>query len=126
MVDGKLVPILHKSMPKSVMGENTIGEKTRELAKICGWENWQSCTNHGLRDLGVTILHNRKEINLTNKPVLTHCRHAGPTSQIPYNRETDIANSTLQDALIGDVKSEILSIAPVDTEVSVLKGHIGN
>ena len=39
MVDGKLVPILYKSMPKSVMGENTIGGKTRELAKICGWEN---------------------------------------------------------------------------------------
>jgi len=124
MVDGKVVPILYKSMPKCVMGENTIGEKTRELAKICGWENWESCTNHGLRALGVTILHNCKEINLTNKPVLNHCRHAGPTSQIPYNRESDIANSALQNALIGDVKPEILSIAPVDTELSVLKGHI--
>ena len=61
---------------------------------------------------------------MTNKPVLNHCRHAGPTSQIPYNRESDIANSALQNALIGDVKTEILSIAPVDTELSVLKGHI--
>ena len=48
------------------MGENAIAEKTREQAKICGWKNWEECTNHGLRAMGVTILHNNNKINLTN------------------------------------------------------------
>ena len=119
-VDGILVPILYKTSPNNVMGQNVITEKTRELAKICGWENWEECTNHGLRAMGVTILHNSININLTNKPVPTHCRHASEKSQNPYNRDTLIANSNLQDALIGDVAKKS-SATPVDTELSVLK-----
>ena len=119
-VDGILVPILYKSSPKSVIGENAIGEKTRELAKICGWKNWEECTNHGLRALGVTILQNSKELNLTNKPVLTHYRHATEQSQSPYNRDSLVANSNLQNALIGDVAKKS-SVTPVETELSVIK-----
>ena len=114
-------------------GRNTIAGKIRELSKICGWLNWEECTNHGIRTLWVTILHNNKEINLTIKPILNHYHHADPTSQNPYNRETAITNSTLQNTLIGDVSeipsvtpaligdvSEILCITPVDTELLVL------
>ena len=102
------------------MGENAIAEKTRELAKICGWKNWEECTYHRLRAIGVTILRNSNIINLTNKPILTHCRHASKTSHNSYNRDTLIANSNLQDALIGDVAKKS-SATPVDTELSVLK-----
>ena len=102
------------------MGENEIAEKTRELEKICGWKIWEECINHGLRAMGVTILHNSNKINLTNKPVLNHCRHASEKSQNPYNRDTLIANSNLQDALIGNVDKKS-SATPVDTELSVLK-----
>ena len=119
-VNGILVPILYKTIRRNVMGENVIVEKTRELAQICGWKIWEECTYHGLRAMGVTILHNSNKINLTNKTVLTYCRHTSKKSQNPYNRDTLIANSNLQDALIGDV-AKISSATPVDTELSVLK-----
>ena len=105
---------------KQCNGRNSITEKTRELVKICGCENWEECTNHGLRAMGVTILHNSNKINLTNKPVLTHSRHPSEKSQNPYNRDIRIANSNLQDALIGDVAKKS-SATPLDTELSVLK-----
>ena len=94
-------------------------KKTRELAKICGWKNWEECTNHGLRALGVTILHNTKELNLTNKPVPTHYRYATEQSQSPYNRDSLVANSNLQNTLIGDV-AKSSSVTSIDTELSVL------
>ena len=102
------------------MGENAITEKTRELAKICGWKNWEECTNHGLRAMGVTILHNSNKINLTNKPLLTHSRHPSEKSQNLYNRGILIANTNLQDALTGDVTKKSTA-TPLDTELSVLK-----
>ena len=60
IVDGNSVPILHSSSPKSVIGESTIKEKRRKLAKIWGWDNWEEYTYHGLGALGVTMLHNSK------------------------------------------------------------------
>ena len=80
-----------------------IGKQIKQLALISGWDDWQNCTNHGLRALGVTTTVCCKDNNLPNKAVLNHTRHANEKSQKPYLRESATNNSSLQDALIGNV-----------------------
>ena len=65
---------------KITNGRKYYWRKIRKLAKICGWNNWEECTKHGLRGLCINILHNRKEINLTNKLDINYYHHVGPTS----------------------------------------------
>ena len=115
-------------------------KKTRELANICGWIIWEECTTHGVRTLVVTIRHNSKGINLINKPIINDYCHAGPSSirrifiivkKLCWLYLTDFYNWRRLWKFIcyssfnwwRDV-SEILSITPVDTELSVLKRHM--
>ena len=54
--------------------------KIKQLALISGWDDWQNCTNHGLRALGVTTTVCCKDNNLPNKAVPSHTRHANEKS----------------------------------------------
>ena len=80
-----------------------IDKQIKQLALVSGWDDWQECTNHGLRALGVTTVVCSKDNNLPNKAVLNYSRHANEKSQKPYLRETATNNSSLQDALVGNV-----------------------
>ena len=80
-----------------------IGNQIEQLALVSGSDDWQKCTNHGLPALALTTVLCNKENNLPNKAVLNHTRHANEKSQKPYLRETATNNSSLQDALIGNV-----------------------
>ena len=104
--------------PNRPIGENNMGEKTKELAHLCKFDDAQYCTNHGNRALGITTLVNAPSASSNNKAILTHSRHGPAKSQEPYIHDTDIAQHRLQNALatsLSKPQSEKLCIPPPPT-----------
>ena len=85
--------------PNAPIGQNRMSERTRELARLCSFDDADFCTNHGNRALGITTLVNAPNAQGNKKPILKHSRHNGEKSQTPYNRDTALSEHMLQNSL---------------------------
>ena len=86
--------------PKKNVGHNAINGSMHTLARICDFQDWQNCTNHGNWAYAVTKLVNNEEHHVgLNKEVLNHSRHSSYKSQQTYIRTNSTIKSKLQNAL---------------------------
>jgi hypothetical protein len=73
----------HLYNEKKPMGENSIDGITKEFAKEMGFENWERCTNHGNRKLGLTTAMTNTETVIA-PIVLGTGRHKNFNTSLTY------------------------------------------
>jgi len=83
-----------------VIGENVIGKCTKELAKQCGFDNWERCTNHGNRKFAITKLVSTMDRD-GGKLIQGAARHKSITSHSIYHKTNDKLKVSFQKALTG-------------------------
>lgn len=95
------VPYLYNK--NKVIGENVIGKCTKELAKQCGFDNWERCTNHGNRKFAITKLVSSMDRD-GGKLIQGAARHKSITSHSIYHKTNDMLKVSFQKALTGREK----------------------
>jgi hypothetical protein len=70
---------------KQPVGENSIDGNMKEFVKEMGFANWERCTNHGNRKLGITTAVTNADKSISTV-VLKVARHKNITSQQPYQQ----------------------------------------
>jgi len=74
--------------PKLPIGANTVGPLSNKMAKEMGFEDWERCTGHGFRKMGITHA-------MTNAPtsaaplILKASRHKNYQTSLLYQQPTD-------------------------------------
>ena len=74
--------------PKLPIGANTVGPLCKKMAEAMGFEDWERCTGHGLRKMGITHA-------MTNAPtsavplILKASRHKNYQTSLLYQQPTD-------------------------------------
>jgi hypothetical protein len=74
--------------PKLPIGANTVGPLSKKMAKEMGFEDWERCTGHGFRKMGITHA-------MTNAPtsaaplILKASRHKNYQTSLLYQQPTD-------------------------------------
>jgi hypothetical protein len=94
----KLPYLYNKRQP---MGENSIDGNTKDFAKQMGFDNWQRCTNHGNRKLGITTAVTNAEKNISTV-ILKVARHKNITSQQPYQQTNVDMLHNYNTAIVGN------------------------
>ena len=75
--------------PLSPIGEKEIAKFGQEIARRCGLPDWERCTNHGWRGLGITRLANAKDVSLS-KAIGAAC-HSTATAHQSYISVGDVS-----------------------------------
>jgi len=75
--------------PNQPVGENTINKGMKYIAQLCGFEDFNKCTNHGNRALGITIAVSNGDKNVGSY-IQKNCRHPSITSHAIYQRENPL------------------------------------
>ena len=84
---------------KKPLGRDKISAMIKEVAKCAGFLSWEKFTAHRNRDRCVTQTSSSTEV--TGKSSCDHARHGCEDSQGPYKHRNTVANSKLQNALLG-------------------------
>ena len=71
-----------------------------ELAKDMGFENWEKCTGHGLRKMGITPAMSYAETNIA-PVVLGMARHKNYQTSLTYQKPNDAMYKSYNKALAG-------------------------
>jgi hypothetical protein len=82
------------------VGENTIDGCTKEFAKAMGFENWERCTNHGNRKLGITTAMTNAEKGIA-PIVLGAARHKNYNTSLGYQKPNKHMYQTYNNAIVG-------------------------
>ncbi len=71
-----------------------------ELAKDMGFENWEKCTGHGLRKMGITPAMSYAETNIA-PVVLGMARHKNYQTSLTYQKPNDAMYKSYNKTLAG-------------------------
>jgi len=82
------------------VGGNTVGPLCVELAKDMGFENWEKCTGHGLRKMGITPAMSYAETNIA-PVVLGMARHKNYQTSLTYQKPNDAMYKSYNKTLAG-------------------------
>jgi hypothetical protein len=82
------------------VGENKIDGCTKEFAKAMGFENWERCTNHGNRKLGITTAMTNADKGIA-PIVLGAARHKNYNTSLGYQLPNKDMYHTYNNALVG-------------------------
>ena len=80
------------------MGKNSIGEMTKELARLCSFTNPGRCTNHENKAPAITIMNNAN-VPIPKEAQLAHQGHKHEVCARPYGRINNVTQKMLQDGL---------------------------
>jgi hypothetical protein len=85
---------------KQPIGENSIDANTKEFAKEMGFDNWQRCTNHGNRKLGITTIVTNADAGVAPL-MLKVSEQKNIQTSMSYQKENPTMQKTYDKALIG-------------------------
>ena len=71
--------------PNKPVGENVIGQATKQFAQLLGFDNWERCTNHGNCILGITVAATNAN-QACQKIVRGVARHKSEAVHFTYQR----------------------------------------
>jgi hypothetical protein len=92
------VPYIYNE--KLNLGVNTIGPLCKEMAEEMGFEDWEKCTGHGLRKMGITHAMTYAETNIA--PVgLGASRHKSYQTSLRYQKPNDDMYMAYNKAICG-------------------------
>ncbi len=100
--------------PKTPVGENTVGPLCKEMTEEMGFEEYQKCTGHGLRKMGISHA-------MTNTPtsaapiILKASRHKRYQTSLLYQRPNDDMYHNYSAAILGSRKKRRKNMNAVDT-----------
>jgi hypothetical protein len=70
------------------VGVNTVGPMCKEMAEETGFDEWEKCTGHGLRKIGITHAMTYAETNIA-PVVLGASRHKSYQTSLRYQNPND-------------------------------------
>ena len=73
----------------SPIGEKEVAKFGQEIARRCGLPDWEKCTNHGWRGLGISRLANSKDVSLSE--AMGAARHTTATVHQSYISVGDVS-----------------------------------
>ncbi len=85
---------------KKPVGENNIDGNTKDFAKEMGFDNWQRCTNHGNRKLGITTIVTNADAGIAPL-MLQVTRHKRIQTSMAYQKENPQMQKTYNKAVVG-------------------------
>jgi hypothetical protein len=85
---------------KKPIGENIIGKCNKELAAQCGFENPETCTNHGNRKYAITKLVTNTDRNCS-KLIQGAARHKSISTHAIYHKTNELLQASFQRGLTG-------------------------
>lgn len=94
----KDLPYLYN--PNVWVGENQIDGINKDFAQYCGFTNWQRCTNHSNRKLGVTTAVLNAKVGIQHI-ISTACCHKDANMQKRYFVESARTMQAFSRAVLG-------------------------
>lgn len=94
----KKLPYLYSK--KKPIGENNVDGNTKEFAQEMGFANWEKCTNHGNRKLGITTLVTNADKGCMPL-ILKTTRHKNIKTSLDYQKENPDMQETYNHSIIG-------------------------
>jgi hypothetical protein len=79
---------------------NTVGPLCKEMAEEMGFDDWEKCTGHGLRKMGITHAMTYAETNIA-RVVLGASRHKSYQTSLRYQKPNDDMYMAYNKAICG-------------------------
>jgi len=85
---------------KLPVGANTVGPMCKTLAEEMGFDDWEKCTNHGCRKMGISTAMSNRDKNIAPL-VLGMSRHTNYQTSVRYQKTTDDMYYNYNRAVLG-------------------------
>jgi hypothetical protein len=96
--EAKLVS--HMYNEKLPIGPNTVGPICKQMAKEMGFSDWEKCTGHGLRKMGITHAMTNAEKNIAPL-ILGMSRHKNYQTSLAYQKPNRDMYESYNKAILG-------------------------